>query len=74
MSGPTYPNLKRGDMVQATADFDPDGANVKAGMWGVCFEEANFYGDGGGPMVRWQNGGCCNVYDDFVKPGSPPKG
>lgn len=61
-------NLRRGDMVRATEDFDPEGADVKKGMRGVCFEEANFYGDGAGPMVRWENGGACNVHDDFVEP------
>ena len=37
-------------------------------MYGVCFEEANHYADGGGPMVRWFGGGVCNVYSDFCVP------
>jgi hypothetical protein len=59
-------NLKRGTLVVATGDLDPEGANVPKGTLGVVFEEANAYGDGGGPMVRWTNGGACNVYSDWV--------
>lgn len=65
MTPDTYPKLQRGDLVQATDDFDLGGANVKRGMYGVCFEEANHYGDGAGPMVRWFGGGVCNVYDGY---------
>ena len=55
--------LKRGDTVIADIDLDPVGANVKKGTIGVVFEEANAYGDGNGQMVRWFNGGACNVYE-----------
>ena len=69
-------DFKRGDVVRAVQDLDPKGANVKAGEIGVVFEEANAYGDGNGPMVRWISydeydgycvGGACNVYDDQVR-------
>lgn len=71
-NGATYPRLNRGDVVQATADFDPQGANVRKGDMGVCFERGNCYHDGAGPMVRWfrqdgSRGGACNVYSDFVR-------
>ena len=39
------------------------GAQVRAGTVGVVFEE----GDGSyGPLVRWENGGVCNVYPGDV--------
>ncbi len=57
-----WPEVERGDVVVALTDLDPVGADVKAGEQGVVFEEANFYKDGCGPMVRWFTGGCCNVY------------
>lgn len=59
--------LKRGDMVVATRDIDPKGAQVYKGMIGVVFETTNAYSDGCGPMVRWVNGGACNVYDSNVR-------
>lgn len=59
-------DLKRGDVVVALQNLDEEGANVKAGMKGVVFEETNAYKDDGGPMVRWENNGCCNVYGDQV--------
>lgn len=58
--------LQRGDMVKAARDLDPEGARVVKETLGVVFEEADFYGDGGGPMVRWFSGGACNVYDGDV--------
>ncbi len=57
------PPLLRGDRVRAIRDFDPDVADVSAGQPGVVFEEADAYGDGNGPMVRWViSGSACNVY------------
>lgn len=68
--------LSVGDVVRATEDLDPQGANVYAGEVGVVFAESDFYKDGLGPMVRWlrinpdgqtmRSGGCCNVYDGQV--------
>lgn len=58
---------KRGQLVCATKHLDPQGANVTPGTLGVVFEEANAYGDGNGPMVRWFTGGCCNVYPGDVE-------
>ncbi len=52
--------LKVGTKVMAARDLASVG--VKQGMVGVCFELANAYGDGNGPMVRWENGTCGNVY------------
>jgi len=61
--------LQRGDLVVAVQDLDPEGARVAKGTLGVVFEEAGFYGDEFGPMVRWFTGGACNVYtDDVVAP------
>jgi hypothetical protein len=59
--------FKRGDMVTATRDIDPEHAQVMRGMVGVVYEVANAYGDGYGPMVKWINGGACNVYDHNVR-------
>lgn len=59
--------LRRGDMVVATRQVDPPGANVREGTVGIVFEETNYYGDGAGPMVRWLNMGQCNVYDVDVR-------
>jgi hypothetical protein len=54
------PALKRGDVVYALRDLPA--ANVSKGSRGVVFEEANAYGDGFGPMVRWGHNTMCNVY------------
>lgn len=59
--------LRRGDRVRALVNLDPRGARVMEGMAGVVFEESDAYGDGCGPMVRWENGGACNVYDGGVE-------
>jgi hypothetical protein len=58
--------LRRGDVVLAIRSLDPLAADVTAGLVGVVFEEYNFYEDGGGPMVRWLNFCCSNVYDGDV--------
>jgi hypothetical protein len=59
-------NLMRGDMVVALRHLDSRGADVRKGTVGIVFEEANFYTDGGGPMVRWMNMGTCNIYQGDV--------
>lgn len=76
-------DLKKGTIVRANKDLDPEGANVKEGQVGVVFGDANCYGDEAGPIVQWfkvvedelgyplhQVGlaGICNVYDDDVEP------
>lgn len=59
--------LKPGDVVQCAQDeLDWEGANVRKGTMGVVFALWNHYGDGAGPMVRWMNLGCCNVYPGDV--------
>lgn len=63
-----YYDTARGDVVIATEDFDADGADVRRGMKGVCFQEAGFHEPNSGPMVRWENGGACNAYADFCVP------
>jgi|WetSurSiteA1Bulk_404760.scaffolds.fasta_scaffold19572_3 hypothetical protein len=60
----TVEQLHRGDVVQALEDLKA--ANVKRGTLGVVFEEFNNYKDQGGPMVRWMNMNCCNVYNNQV--------
>lgn len=60
-------DLKRGDVVQALEDLDMEAARVFEGMTGVVYEETDAYKDGGGPMVRWANFCCCNVYGGQVK-------
>ena len=57
--------LERGDMVVAARDLSPI-VDVPKGTLGVVFEPADYYGDDGGPMVRWFTGEACNVYDDMV--------
>lgn len=60
-------NYQRGTLVRALALLDEGAAHVEKGTFGVVFEEANAYGDGCGPMVRWLTGGACNVYRDDVE-------
>jgi hypothetical protein len=60
-------NLKRGTIVIAAMNLDPEGANVPLGDRGVVFEEYNAAGDKAGPLVRWLSGGVCNVYQGWVK-------
>lgn len=60
-------SLGPGAVVKAAAWLDEKGANVRPGELGVVFRETNFHGDGGGPMVRWFSGGCCNVYEGEVE-------
>ncbi len=43
-----------------------DGA-VTEGTRGVVFEKSDAFDDGYGPMVRWADGSCCNVYDGDVE-------
>lgn len=59
-------DLGRGTLVISLRPLDPSGANVRAGMLGVIFEDAEYHEDGTGPMVRWFSGGACNVYDGQV--------
>ncbi len=60
-------NLERGDLVVAIVDIPADGGGtIKKGTLGVVFEEADYYGDDGGPMVRWFSGEACDVYDEMV--------
>ena len=47
--------------------LDRHAADVQIGTLGVVFEEADAYGDGNGPMVRWFTGTCCNVYPGDVE-------
>lgn len=54
-----------GTVVLAIRD-DVHGTNVKQGARGRIFDIANAYGDGGGPMVRWESGEACNVYASDV--------
>ena len=61
------PDLKKGTRVIAIRHVDTEGANVRPGTKGTVFELKNAHGDGGGPMVVWENNGCCNVYKgDFA--------
>lgn len=75
--------LRRGDVVRAIKDSDPEGANVKVGDLGVVFQPADFHEEGTGPMVRWlflhqamysytvRPGGVCNVYEGWVEKVEP---
>lgn len=55
-------SLIRGDIVVARQPVDPVAANAQVGDLGVVFEPANYYGDGGGPMVRWFSGGALVMF------------
>lgn len=60
--------LKKGDTVFSLKILDPTGAKVPPGIAGIVIEEENSHGDGGGPIVQWNNGGTCNVYPgDVIK-------
>lgn len=71
--------LKRGTIVRALKDLDPEGADVKKGQLGVVFGDANCYGDEAGPIVRWLDvvggkvevAGVCNVYEGWVEEHAP---
>ena len=56
--------LHRGTLV--VSNIYLDACDTPAGTLGVVFEETNAYGDGNGPMVRFVNGNCCNVYEGDV--------
>ena len=58
--------LGPGDVVVAARLLKDDVAHVRPGTVGVVFAAVNEYGGGGGPMVRWMNMGCCNVYPGDV--------
>ena len=60
-------HLHRGDIVQAIRRLDPEGADVRPGVLGVVFEEAEYHEPDSGPMVRWANMGVCNIYDCDVQ-------
>lgn len=65
-------DLQRGNVVMAVRNIAAAG-DARPGTLGVVFEEMNAYGDGGGPMVRFMNMCCCNVYHGdvaMVSPGS----
>lgn len=60
-------DLPRGAVVAAVS-VPADVCDAKPGDLGVVFEPSNYYGDGGGPMVRWvRNGHACNVYEGWVE-------
>lgn len=61
-------NLERGDLVVAIVDIPADGGGgtIKKGTLGVVFEEAGYYSDVEGPMVRWFTGEACDVFDEMV--------
>ena len=61
-------SLQPGDLVEVLEI--PDGItspHPQKGERGVCFYQADHFRDGNGPMVRFMNGGVCNVYDGWVK-------
>lgn len=66
MTTTTTHDLQPGARVTAARDLDPEGANVSQGTTGEVIHPANHHNDNGGPIVRWANGGLCNVYDDDV--------
>lgn len=59
----SFPRYSRGTLVRALKHIDFFGADVPPETLGVVFEEAEFHESSSGPMVRWMNGGACNVYD-----------
>lgn len=65
IGGVPVKTFRRGDIVAYLGLhlLDALGARVRRGTIGVVFEEFGFDGPDSGPMVRWQNGGACNVYD-----------
>ena len=63
-------DLERGDVVMAVRNIAAAG-DARPGTLGVVFEETNAYLDGGGPMVKFMNMCCCNVYHGDVVKVSP---
>lgn len=63
-----WPNLIRGDLVIIVGTI-PEWVvnNTPKGTIGVCFEEAGYHEPNSGPMVRFANGKCCNVYEGWVE-------
>ena len=59
--------LRTGSLVKAIRLLDEGVAHVVPGTLGVVFQETNFYGDEGGPIVRWTSGNVCNVYEGDVE-------
>jgi len=59
-------DLRRGDIVSSLRELDINGAKVRKGAKGVVYQPANFHESNSGPMVRWFDGGRCNVYDGDV--------
>ena len=66
-------DLQRGDVVMAVRNIQAAG-DARPGTLGVVFEETNSYNDGGGPMVRFMNMCCCNVYHGDVIRVNPRDG
>lgn len=73
-------DLRVGTIVRALKMLDPEGACVLANQVGVVMGEANCYGDGNGPMVRWLESiayvspaTACNVYPGDVEVVSYPE-
>lgn len=72
--------IKRGTVVRAIQNLDPEAANIQPGQLGVVFGDSNCYGDGAGPIVQWfmvEEGkvgfsGVCNVYDGWIEVVRPP--
>ncbi len=63
---PYIPNFRRGDLVEVVSI--PDWViPIAPGSRGVVFEEAGFHEPNTGPMVRFFDGSCCNVYENWVK-------
>jgi hypothetical protein len=60
--------FRRGLLVEAIQHLDPNGADVPVNTLGVVFQPAHWHEPRTGPMVRFVNGGMCNVYDGEVKP------
>lgn len=68
----THLDFSRGDIVVATEDLDPEGADVQAGTFGVVFDHIRdpLTGDVD-PMVRWFSGTACTVFPGDARLVSP---
>lgn len=59
--------LKCGTRVRALRMVDEGAANARPGAEGYVLEEANAHEDACGPVIQWDRGGMCNVYDGDVE-------
>lgn len=59
--------LQVGTCVKALRVLDPEVLKVREGETGKVYAESNHFGDNCGPLIKWDYGGYCNVYEGDVE-------